>query len=93
MGLVEGHGASQAQGVGAYLMRVESQPLESNLAGGSTKVEDYVGPRDQFLCIPQGHIIGTNGCVGRVIMKAQVKVATGRRGDWIPVRQPNVRLP
>ena len=65
MGLVEGHGASRAQGVGADIMRVESQPLEFNLAGGCTEVEDYVGSRDRFLCIPRGHIIGTNGCVGR----------------------------
>ena len=88
MGLVEGHGASRAQIVGSDLMHVESQPLESNIAGGRTEVEDYVGPRDQFLCSPWGHIIGTNGCVGRGIMKAQVKVATGCSGDWIPMRKP-----
>ena len=78
-------------------MRVESQPLESNLAGGSTEVEDYVGSRDQFLCIPWVHIIGTNRCVGRGIMKAQVQVATGCSSDWIPACQPHglhcARLP
>ena len=62
-------------------MRVESQPLESNLAGGCTEVEDYVGSRDQFLCSPWGHIIGTNVCVGRGIMKAQVQLATVCSGD------------
>ena len=40
MGLVEGHGAARAQGVGADLMGVESQALESNFSGGCTEVED-----------------------------------------------------
>ena len=42
MGLVEGHGASRVQGVGADLMSVESQALEANFSGGCTEVEDYV---------------------------------------------------
>ena len=41
---------------------LEFQPLESNLAGGRTEVEDYVGSRDCFVFSPWGHIIGTNGC-------------------------------
>ena len=69
-------------------MHVESQALESNFVGVCTEVEDYVGSCNRFLCTPWGHIIGTNGSVGRGIMKAQVQVAPGRRGDWIPVWQP-----
>ena len=42
MGLVEGHGAARAQGVGANLMSVESQALEAKFLGGCTEVEDYV---------------------------------------------------
>ena len=42
MGLMEGHGATRAQGVGADLMGVESQALEANFSGGCTEVEDYV---------------------------------------------------
>ena len=78
-------------------MRVESQPLESNLAGSRTEVEDYVGSRERFLCSPWGHIIGTDWCVGWGIMKAQVELATGRIGGWIPMRHPHgihcARLP
>ena len=43
MGFVESHGTSQAQGVGADLMGVESQALEANFSGGFTEVEDDVG--------------------------------------------------
>ena len=42
MGLVEGHGAARAQGVGADLMSVESRALEANFLGGCTEVEDDV---------------------------------------------------
>ena len=88
MGLVDGHGAAQAQGVGADLMGVESQALEANFSGGCTEVEKDVGSCNRFCCSPWGYIVCANGSVGRGIVKAQVQVASGGRGDWIPVWQP-----
>ena len=66
-------------------MRVESQALKYNFVGGCTEVEDCVGSCNRFLCSPWGHIIGTNGSAEKGIMKAQVQVALGRRGDWIRI--------
>ena len=37
---------------------------------------------------PGGYIVCANGSVRRGIVKAQVQVASGGRGDWIPVWQP-----
>ena len=54
MGLVEGHGAAQAQGVGADLMGVESQALEANFSGGCPEVEDDVGSCNRLWCSPCG---------------------------------------
>ena len=70
VGLVEGHGAARAQGVGADLMGVESQALEANFSGCFTEVEDDVGSCNRFWCIPWGYIVCTNGSVWRGILKA-----------------------
>ena len=88
MGLVEVHGTARAQGVGSNIMGVESQALEANFSGGCTKVEDDVGPCNRFWCSPWGYIVCANGSVGRGIVKAQVQVASGGRGEWIPVWHP-----
>ena len=70
MGLVEGHGAARAQGVGADLMGVESQALEANFSGGFTEVEDNVGSCNRSWYSPWGYIVCANGSVGRGIVKA-----------------------
>ena len=88
MGLVEGHGADRAQGVGADLMGMESQALEANFSGGCTEAEDDVYACNRFWCSPWGYIVCANGIVGRGIVKAQVQVASGGRSGWIPVWQP-----
>ena len=44
MGLVEGHGAAQAQGVGADLMGVESQALEANFWAVSRRWRTILDP-------------------------------------------------
>ena len=70
MGLVEGHGAARAQGVGADLVGVESQALEANFLGGFTEVEDDVGSCNRFWCSPWVYIVCANWSVGRGIVKA-----------------------
>ena len=70
MGLVEGHGAARAQGVGADLMGVEYQALEANFSGGFTEVEDDVGSCNIFWCSPWGYIVCANRSIGRGIVKA-----------------------
>ena len=69
MGLVEGHGAALAQGVGADLMGVESQALEANFSGGFTEVEDDVGSYNISCCSPWGYIVYANGSDRRGIVK------------------------
>ena len=69
-------------------MGVESQELEANFSGGFTEVKDDVRSCNRFWCSPWGYIVCANGSVGRGIVKAQVQVASGDRGDWMPVWQP-----
>ena len=70
MGLMEGHGATRAQGVGADLIGMESQALEANFSAGFTQVEEDVGSCNISWCIPWGYIVCANGSVGRGIVKA-----------------------
>ena len=51
-------------------------------------MKDDVGSCNRCWCRPWGSIVCANGSVERGIVKAQVQVESGGRGDWIPVWQP-----
>ena len=61
MGLMEDHGATRAQGVGADLMGMESQALEVNFSAGFTQAEEDVGSCNRSWCSPWGYIVCANG--------------------------------